>query len=214
MTAADAALRDRPSSSRSLAAAYAETRAAILAIVGGLSDRELSTVIPACPAWTVRELVAHLSGVAADAVAARFPAVNPHGTWAERQPIVDAFTAGHIESRRGMPMEEVLAEWAGHEQVLSTMLRREQPFPAGSMPAIDWVVVSDIAAHDQDLRGALHMPGDRDSMGVTLGLQRYVTGLSQRIAVAGLPALRLRTEGGQHLAGNGSASATVTAKQW
>lgn len=212
MTAADPALFAAPG--ESLAAAYEETHRAILGILGGLTDRRLSTVIPACPAWTVRELVAHMTGVAADAIAARFPAVDPHGTWAERQAIVDAFTAGHIQGRRAMAMEEILAEWADHMLVLLTMLRREQPFPAGSWPSIDWVVVSDIAAHAQDLRGALHLPGDRDSVGVALGLQRYVTGLSQRITAAGLPALRLWTADREHVAGRGSPAATVTAIQW
>jgi hypothetical protein len=41
-----------------LAAADEETRRAILAILGTLNDRRLSTVIPACPAWTVRDLTA------------------------------------------------------------------------------------------------------------------------------------------------------------
>jgi hypothetical protein len=185
MTATDPAFSDAPG--EALASAYEETRGVILGILGGLTDRQLSTVIPACPAWTVRELVAHMTGVAADAIAARFPAVNPHGTWAERQSIVDEFTAGHIKGRRGMAMREVLAEWAGHVPVLSTMLRRQRPFPAGSWRSIDWVVVSDIAAHAQDLRGALHLPGDRDSAGVGLGFQRYVNGLSQRITAAAPP---------------------------
>lgn len=197
-----------------LAAAYEETYAAILGILGGLTDRQLATVIPACPAWTVRELVAHLTGVAADAIAARFPKVNPHGAWAERQSIVDAFTAGHVTSRRGMTLDEVLAEWAGNAGVLAEMLRRERSFPAGSWPSIDWVVVSDIAAHAQDLRGAFKLPGDRESASVALGLQRYVTGLSQRITATGLPALRLCTADGEHLAGRGSPAATVTASRW
>jgi hypothetical protein len=139
---------------------------------------------------------------------------SSHGAWAERQPIVDAFTAGHVDGRRGMAMDEVLAEWAGHVPVLARMLRGERPFPAGSLPSIEWVVVSDIAAHAQDLRSALHMPGDRDSAGVALGLQRYVTGLSQRIIAAGLPPLRLCTGDREYVAGRGSPAATVTAGRW
>jgi hypothetical protein len=94
------------------------------------------------------------------------------------------------------------------------MLRGEQAFPAGSIPIIDWMVVCDISAHNQDLRGALDIPGDRESAGVALSLQRYVAGLSQRVAAAGLPALRLCTERGEHVAGHRSPSSTVTATQW
>jgi uncharacterized protein (TIGR03083 family) len=211
-TVAESALAVRPG--QALAAAYQETQAAILALLDGLSDDQRSTLIPACPAWTVRELVAHMTGVAADAVAARFPVVNPHGAWAERQPIIDAFTAGQVTSRRNMALDEVLAEWADQVSVIIKMLSGEQTFPAGSIPIIDWMVVCDIAAHNQDLRGALNMPGDRESAGVALSLQRYVAGLSQRIAVAGLPALRLCTERGEHVAGHGSPSSTVTTSQW
>jgi uncharacterized protein (TIGR03083 family) len=211
-TAAESALADRPG--QVLAAAYQQTHSAILAVLDGLSDAQISTVIPACPAWTVRQLVAHMTGVAADAIAARFPVVNPHGPWAERQPIIDAFTAGQVMSRQGMAIDGVLVEWADHVPVLTKMLRGEQAFPTGSIPIIDWMVVCDIAAHNQDLRGALHLPGDRETAGVALSLQRYVAGLSQRIAAARLPALRLRTERGDHVAGHGSPASTVTASQW
>lgn len=212
MRTADTDVFDSPG--ESLAAAYEEAHAIIVRLVGHLDDRRLSTVIPACPAWTVRELVAHLTGVASDAIAARFPAVDSRGPWAERQAVVDAFTAGHVAARRDMTISEILAEWARHVPILGQMLRRQQRFPAGSWPSIDWVVVSDIAAHAQDLRGALRLPGDRDSASVALGLQRYVNGLSQRITAAGLPALRLLTENGAYLAGTGSPSATVTTGQW
>jgi uncharacterized protein (TIGR03083 family) len=211
-TAAESALANRRG--QALAAAYEETHVAILAVLDGQSDGPLSTVIPACPAWTIRQLVAHMTGVAADAIAARFPVVNPHGPWAERQPIIDAFTARHVTTRQGMATREVLAEWADHVPVLTRMLRGEQAFPAGSIPIIDWMVVCDIAAHNQDLRGALNLPGNRESAGVALSLTRYIAGVSQRIAAAGLPALRLCTEHGEHIAGHGSPSSTVTATQW
>jgi hypothetical protein len=212
LTAAESVLAARPRPA--LAAAYEETHAAILATLYGLSARQRMIVIPACPAWTVRELAAHMVGVAADAIAARFPVVNPHGPWPERQPIIDAFTAGHVTTRKDLAIDEVLAEWASHLPVLARMLRGQQAFPAGSIPIIDWMVVSDICAHNQDLRGALDMPGDRNSAAVSLSLQRYVAGLSQRIAAAGLPALRLRTERGEHIAGHGPPAPAVTATEW
>jgi hypothetical protein len=148
-----------------LAAAYAETRATILGILGGLHGRQLLTVIPACPSWSVRDLIGHLAGVAGDTLGGRFPAINPHGTWAERQAVVDAHTAGQVTSRRVKRIEEVLDEWAGYLPRLLAMLRGDEALPAGSMPAHSWVIVSDIAAHAQDLRGAFQMPGDRDSAG-------------------------------------------------
>lgn len=199
-----------------LAAAYEETYAAVLGLLGDLDDRQLATVIPACPAWTVRELVAHLAGGAEYAVSARFPAVDVHGPWAARQAIVDAATAAQVNARRGLSLDQVLTEWAGYVRVLGRMLRGEQPFPPGSLPAVPWMVVGDLAAHAQDLRGTFHRPGDRDSAGVSLGLEHYVSRLGHRITAADLPALRLRTEQRAYVAGldHGAPDATVTASPW
>jgi uncharacterized protein (TIGR03083 family) len=205
-------LADQPG--RALAAAYEETRTTILGILGDLDGRRLLTVIPACPAWTVRDLVAHMTGVAGDTLGGQFPAINPHGTWAERQAVVDAYTAGQVATRRAMRMDEVLDEWAGYLRRLLAMLRGDEALPAGSMPAHDWVIVSDIAAHAQDLRGAFHMPGDRHSAGVALGLRRYIYGAGRRLDGAGLPALQLCSEGREDVVGSGPPAASVTASRW
>jgi uncharacterized protein (TIGR03083 family) len=204
--------RDEPG--QSLAAAYEETRAAIVAILDRLDVRQLSTVIPACPAWAVQDLIAHITGVAVDTVEGQFPAINPHGTWAGRQAVVDAHTAAQVTSRKTMAMHELLAEWESYLPRLSAMLRGDQPLPPGSMPAHDWVVISDIGAHCQDLRAALDEPGDRDSIAVALGLRRYVTGLGHRLDAAGLPALQLCAKNCEYLAGSGPPSASVTASRW
>ena len=132
VTAAESALGDTPG--QALAAAYQETYKAIGGILDALSDGQLATVIPACPAWTVRDLVAHMTGTAADAITARFPLVNAHGPWAERQAVIDAFTAEQVAARKDMTIDEVRGEWAGHVPVLVNMLRGAQPFPPGSIP--------------------------------------------------------------------------------
>jgi uncharacterized protein (TIGR03083 family) len=211
MTFSDA-LRGHPGDT--LAAAYEQTRVSILRILSGVENSQLMSVIPACPEWTVRDLVAHMAGVASDTIGGRFPAINPHGTWLERQAVVDAFTASQVASRENMNMDEVLSEWGALVPQLLAILRGEQPLPAGSLPAHDWVVVSDIAAHGQDLRGTFHIPGDRDSAGVSLGLQRYVAGVGQRLDAAGLPALTLCAEDHAYLAGSRSPAASVTASRW
>jgi uncharacterized protein (TIGR03083 family) len=200
--------------SQSLASAYEQTQAIVRVMIDSLDEHGLSIRVPACPLWTVRDLIAHMTGVAADAVAGRFPAVNPHGTWAERRAVIDAFTAGHVTGRRGLGLDQVLAEWSGYLPRLAALLRGDEPVPPGSMPALDWVVVSDIAAHGQDLRGALHRPGDRDSAAVSLGLQRYITGLGQRLDAAGLAALRLRADDREYVAGHTSPVASVGASRW
>jgi uncharacterized protein (TIGR03083 family) len=205
-------LGDRPGPA--LALAYHSTHAAILAILGTLAGDQLSTVVPACPEWTVRDLTAHMTAVAADTVEGRFPPINPHGAWGERRAVVDAHTAGQVSSRRTMTVAELLGEWTGYLPRVLAVLGGDEPLPPGSMPAHDWVIVSDIAAHNQDLRGALDLPGDREAAAVTLGLQRYIAGLGQRLDRAGWPALLLRTPERDYQAGSGSPPATVSASAW
>src|SRR5436309_13706636 len=45
-----------------LAAVYDETRQRISAVVSSLDDTALSRAAPATPGWTIRDLVAHLTG--------------------------------------------------------------------------------------------------------------------------------------------------------
>jgi hypothetical protein len=152
--------------------------------------------------------------VAADTFEGRFPQVNPHGTWAERQAVVDSNTASQVSSRLTMTLSDLVGEWTGCLRRVLAILRGDEPLPPGSMPAHDWVIVSDLAAHNQDLRGALDLPGDREPAAVTLGLRRYIAGLSQRLDAAGLPALLLRTPERDYRAGSGSPTTTVTASAW
>jgi hypothetical protein len=46
------------------AAVYAETRESLRDLVAGLSEEELAANVPATPAWSVRDVVAHLVGEA------------------------------------------------------------------------------------------------------------------------------------------------------
>ena len=45
---------------------YRSLRGRITELVQGLSDEQLATVVPGCPQWSVRDLVSHLSALAAD----------------------------------------------------------------------------------------------------------------------------------------------------
>jgi hypothetical protein len=87
-----------------------------------------------------------------------------------RQAVIDTFTAGQVARRKDMTIGEVRDEWAGQLALLVNMLRGARPFPPGSIPIINWMVVCDIAAHNQDLRGALGIPGHRDSPPVALSV--------------------------------------------
>ena len=49
-----------------LAALYRETRQRLGALVSELGDAELAAMVPGCPGWSVRDVLAHLTAVAQD----------------------------------------------------------------------------------------------------------------------------------------------------
>lgn len=112
---------------------YRDHVSAVGALATSLSPGELDRVVPATPAWTAREVVAHLAGGPADAVAGRMDDA-PSPEW----------TARHVAERAGVPLADLVAE-----------LERNQDFVAASTvdnprPAVVW----DIAVHHADLHEA------------------------------------------------------------
>jgi Mycothiol maleylpyruvate isomerase N-terminal domain len=50
-----------------LAGGYADARRRLWELLAGMDEAALGAQVPACPAWTVQDLLAHLTGIAADA---------------------------------------------------------------------------------------------------------------------------------------------------
>jgi hypothetical protein len=84
-----------------LARLYRKTRLRVMNLVAGLTDPELDIGTPACPAWTVRDIVARLTAIPEDAASGRLKGIP-----------TDEFTAGQVARLGGLPVAEVLARWA------------------------------------------------------------------------------------------------------
>jgi uncharacterized protein (TIGR03083 family) len=195
-----------------LAEAYDETHTHLADLARGLADGDLGRMVPASPAWDVKDVVAHLTGTAADVVAGRpFADINLLDAWKDPAQAAsrDAMTAAQVEARRTKELEEILEEWTGHVEALLPLLRGDRAFPL-PVPFTDEIVVIDLATHAQDVRGALGMPGDRDSAGVLAALRGYSNALELRIRAVGLPALCLRYGGDERVLGDGDAAATLS----
>jgi uncharacterized protein (TIGR03083 family) len=192
--------------------AYDDARRRVRSLVQDLDDAALATAVPACPGWTVRDLVAHLAGVAEDAVRGEF---FPGALEAWRDPALAAererWTAGHVAGRSGSAASELMRGLDDNGGRLVTMLRRD---PGGAVDAPGWLTgapVGDIAVHLLDLHEALGVEPDDAAPSTRFGFAAYRTWLHLRIVERGLPALRL-SDGGRHwVAGDGSPAATVTA---
>ena len=192
------------------AAAYQEAQQSLAALVRGCDAAALDTVVPACPLWTVADVVRHLTGVAGDVVAGTLPAdLNPIESWhtPEGQEAGDAHTDNHVRSRSGRDIGDVLAEWDTTTAELLHILRREREAPQ-PLAFIEVIPVSDIAVHLQDVRGALRQPGDRDSGALRLALAAYAIGTGMRLSSRGLPALRIRYDDRERVVGVGEPAAT------
>lgn len=119
---------------------YHQTHARIVELVSDSGPDGLAARVPACPAWTVRDLLGHVAGVAEDVLAGRIP-----------PPPTDADTAAQVERHRDLTFDELLTNWA--ETV--------RPWEAGGDVDAPRPPLLDIVSHEHDIRGALDRPGAR-----------------------------------------------------
>jgi uncharacterized protein (TIGR03083 family) len=123
-------------------ALYRRMRRRISAAAGELTAEQLRTTVPACPQWTVWDLLAHLVGATADIVNGRLDGA-PGEEW----------TAAQITARSGRRVPELLAEW---EELAP---RREEIAHRAEHPS--FIVRNphlDTGVHEADLYGALGLP--------------------------------------------------------
>ena len=139
-----------------LAALYRQTRTRLGELVGGLGPAELATAVPACPGWSVHDVLAHLTAVAEDVLEGRLTA-----------PPDDEHTAGQVARFRGTPTGTVLERWAELAPQLEAMIDTFTVWPA----------VLDVGTHEQDIRTAVGLPGARHSDVVVLGAAQLLTWL-------------------------------------
>jgi uncharacterized protein (TIGR03083 family) len=199
-----------------LAETYAETQGHLVELVQDLPPEDLETIVPASPDWTVKDVVAHVTALAADVTAGRLPPeLDPVAALSDAEQAArrEEVTAGQVSARRDRSIHEVIEEWNGVLPDLLSMIRGVAPFP-DARPFADVILVTDLAVHAQDVRNALHQPGDRDSAGVRIALASYAAALSLRLAQRGLAPLRLRYDGKERMVGDGEPGATLSGDRY
>ena len=141
---------------RRIARAYQETRERITALVTGLDDTASSIAVAACPGWSVRDVVVHLTAVAEDWVRGRLAG-----------PPTDEETAAQITRFGDQDVAEILAARTDAAAQLDQMAETH-----GMEPPL-----GDITSHEHDIRGAVGRPGARDSAAVRYCSDRLLTNL-------------------------------------
>jgi uncharacterized protein (TIGR03083 family) len=177
------------------AAAYVAVRERMTGLMRQASSEELVRQVPACPDWTVQDLLAHAVGVAVDVAAGRIEGAGS-----------DPWTAAQVSARKDCTVDDLLTEWA--EAPVTDALLTVDAMQAAQ-------VVFDLATHEHDLRGALLLPGERASEGVDVGWEWATRVLGQLRDGYGEGGLVLTTsEGTRTTCGSAPVDSGVTAERF
>lgn len=164
---------------------YRAARLRTCELVADLNAAELGQRIPACPKWSVRDLLAHQVGLAADVVTGN-TAGSPGDEW----------TAAQVGTRTAATVEELVEEW---QRVGATVEER--------MRQGGWLVlVHDVLCHEADLRGALGL-GRPPRQSWLPSLEVLVEQAEQR--VGGQRRLVIHTDERQYEIGSGEPVTTL-----
>lgn len=167
-----------------LATEYRNARLRMQEICGDLDAGDLEGVVDACPAWRVKDLFSHVTGIAVDLSAGNSPAGDTQA-WVDRQ----------IDERRNTSLADIVEEWSQAASRFESMIE--------AAPAQLWGLTYDTVVHEHDLRAAVGRPGARDSDGVKVAAELGLNLVKGDLARAGLPAVLISIDGREYLVGNG-----------
>ena len=155
---------------------YRTSRERFTAFILELSPTELATAVPSCPGWSVRDVLGHVAGITDDALHGRIKGIPD-----------DAQTADQVSRSAQLSVDEVMTRWETQSPDFQAVLTSVGPSLA---PA-----AIDVAAHEQDIRGALGQPGSRYNATIAWALPMMIYGFTRRVEKAGLPSVRVEVEG-------------------
>jgi uncharacterized protein (TIGR03083 family) len=155
---------------------YRTSRERFTAFIRELSPHELASAVPSCPGWSVRDVLGHVAGITDDALHGRMKGIPD-----------DAQTADQVARSAALSVDELITRWETQAPDFQAVLTSVGPSIA---PA-----AIDVAAHEQDVRGALGKPGSRYNATIAWALPMMVYGFRRRVEKAGLPAVRVEVDG-------------------
>ena len=177
-----------------LAAIYHETRERLLELAPTLSPGQLGTLTPACPEWTVQDIYAHLTGLAAEVVAGR---VERRGS--------DERTAAQVGSRRGRSIEEICDEWRANGDAIESAIAR-----AGR--ALTPLAI-DVWTHEQDIANGAGVHSGRGGVGLFLTMNA-AWAMKAKLRSAGIAPLRVISGKVDWVIGDDEPAATLTLPEY
>jgi uncharacterized protein (TIGR03083 family) len=160
-----------------------------------LSVADPRHAVPACPGWSVGDVLAHLVGLCEDWVEGRFDGYAS-----------EEWTAAHLERHRGESCASLLERWRATMRAFAAV----GDSPLGATPA-RWAF-GDAVVHEADLRGAT-TSGRVPVVAVELGLPGALARWQQVLRQAGLGRVRVVLPDGREL-GTGAPDIAVAVDQY
>lgn len=165
---------------------YRRVRRELVALLRAMPLHRLEGQVPATPAWSVQDVLAHLVGLAADLNAQRFPGGSSED-WTDAQ----------VVSRRGRTLDELAAEWEVEAPRFEEGLRL-LGYEQGSH------FVGDLLQHTCDVRaalGAAQVP--EDDVALVVALDFYLRAFDEALAEAGVGSVSVEVGGERFALGAG-----------
>jgi hypothetical protein len=160
---------------------YHAVRGRITDLASSLRDEQQATPVPACPAWDVHDLLAHMSGIPEALAGNDYPSGD-----------LQVWLDGLVAARREVAAAELLDRWAACADATSALV------DGGAE-----LLLIDVVTHEHDLRGAVGQAGARGAPEVRAVIQPMLDLLAPAMTDAGLGALLVDAGGVQwasHLA--------------
>ena len=161
-------------------------------VIGLLTERAdaAGRGVPACPGWTVGDLVHHLVGICARVIGRLSGQGQSQGQGQAQAhgPAPEAAPSGESD------LAKLLIRWAELGECLDR-LSVEVALPRGHILAMD------AFTHELDLRSTLKLPPPAGHPGYPGMLAVVIDGLSEEVVGRGLPSLRIELPGAHWIAG-------------
>ena len=120
---------------------YRRVRLRLTDLLRGIGDDDWSVPVPACPGWTVHDVLSHVVGIVEDVNAGLITG-----------PPDESQTAAQVERHRHDGPADMLDRWTDLGEPFEQLVTAVQAWPAAL----------DVLSHEHDIRAALDRPGARD----------------------------------------------------
>ena len=154
--------------------AYAGIRQRLTELLEEIDDDDAASVtVPACPDWTITDVVAHLYGVEVDIMEGNIEGAGT-AAWANDQ----------VRRFAPLGLHQLSEAWNETSPKVEAMGGTFPPRAAAQL-------VFDACTHEHDLRGAMGCPGARDTDSVVIGLTFIEDSMRGLVEERQLPGIEL-----------------------